>query len=42
MLAKPYLRNIVVSPHIYPPSISKQTDPAALFAPGLFARLDKS
>ena len=40
MLAKPYLRNIVVSPHIYPPSISKQTDPNVVFAPGLYNRLD--
>ena len=42
MMTKPYLHNIVIAPHIYPPSVSTRHDPATVFAPGLFSRLDNS
>ena len=42
MMTKPYLNNIVISPHLYPPSISTHNEPEVVLAPGLFARLDNS
>jgi aryl-phospho-beta-D-glucosidase BglC (GH1 family) len=40
LLTRPYLNNVVVAPHVYPPSISKaQSD---FSGPKLFARLDRS
>lgn len=42
MMAKPYVNNIVISPHIYPPSISTHNEPEVVLAPGLFSRLDAS
>ena len=42
MMGKPYLRNIVLAPHIYPPSVSTHHEPEVVNAPGLFTRLDNS
>jgi len=42
MMTKPYVNNIVISPHIYPPSISTHNEPEVVLAPGLFSRLDAS
>ena len=42
MMRKPYLNNIVISPHLYPPSVSTQTDPAAVTGAGLAKRLTDS
>lgn len=42
MMGKPYLRNIVIAPHIYPPSVSTHHEPEVVNAPGLFSRLDNS
>ena len=39
---KPYANNVVISPHIYPPSISTHNEPDVVLAPGLFTRLDNS
>ena len=42
MMGKPYLHNIVIAPHIYPPSVSTHHEPEVVNAPGLFTRLDNS
>ena len=42
MMTKPYVNNIVISPHIYPPSVSTHNEPEVVLAPGLFSRLDAS
>jgi aryl-phospho-beta-D-glucosidase BglC (GH1 family) len=42
IVKKPYANNVVISPHIYPPSISTHNEPEVVLAPGLFTRLDNS
>lgn len=42
LLTKPYAANVVVSPHIYPPSVSTHTDPADVTGAGLARRLTTS
>jgi hypothetical protein len=34
IMTKPYANNVVISPHIYPPSISTHTEPDVVLAPG--------
>jgi hypothetical protein len=40
LMGRPYLNNVVVAPHVYPPSISKAQ--SGFTGPELFARLDRS
>jgi hypothetical protein len=42
LVKKPYARQVVLAPHIYPPSVSTHHEPEVVNAPGLFTRLDNS
>jgi hypothetical protein len=42
LLSKPYAGNVIVSPHVYPPSVSLRRDPAVVTGAGLARRLTTS
>ena len=42
LLTKPYAGNVVVSPHLYPPTVSGHRNLAEVTGPGLFKRLTDS
>mmetsp|Transcript_3804 Transcript_3804/g.10936 ORF Transcript_3804/g.10936 Transcript_3804/m.10936 type:complete len:758 (-) Transcript_3804:1267-3540(-) len=42
LMTKPYRKNVIIAPHIYPPSITSQRNPTLLSAPGLYNHLSNS